>query len=265
MQDVVLSHVAAAIDGRGGDYRTPPRAARRDLTQAVLAVSDGRVDRATELLRRHDYRLTESRGVTFVVPDRVPDGQGWGLYAVRPQGRPVVVEVPHPRADRFTEHLGAALAERLSASHLLVASARRDAGDGEADVAHRERSVFTAVHTALAERGLPAVQLHGFASSSSPGNDVVVSPGSAELTPLARRIARATERAGHRTCRAWREECGPLAGRRNAQGAASAEAGAAFVHVEVAAPVREDLERRRALVETLAAAVSDVVAMPAPP
>lgn len=249
LEQAVLSFVAAG----GGDYEVPADRPREELVQAVLLLTGEREAAALPLLAAHGYRAADVPGGRLVVPERVPDGRGWGAYAVRPGGLPLVVEVPHPRADRRTEHLGAALAERTGARYLLVAGAHRDRADGAADVAHAPDSLFAAVHDALAEQGLPAVQVHGFATRTSPAADVVVSPGSAALAPLVERLADAAEASGLRTCRAWQQDCGPLQGLTNAQGQASARSGTPFVHLEVTAAVRDDAARRAALVEVLAA------------
>lgn len=263
LEQSVLRFVAQSQESDGGRYEEPGREARSDIVDGVLALLDGREQEARRLLERRDYRTAQAEGVELVLPAQVPDDRGWGLYAVRPDGLPVAVEVPHPRADKRTEHLGAALAERVDAQLLLVAGARRDQDDGDADVAHREDSLFAAVHDALAERGVPAVQLHGYAADSSPGNDVIVSPGAAPLTPLVRRVADRLEDVGLRTCRAWREDCGPLAGRKNVQGRSSEQAGAPFVHLEVSSAVREDDEARARVVQAVADAITDAVS-PAP-
>ena len=259
LEESVLEYVAQSQEPDGGRYEQPGRASRNDLVDAVLALLDGREQEARRLLERRGYRTAAGQGEQLVLPAQVPDDRGWGLYAVRPQGLPVAVEVPHPRADWRTEHLGAALAERVDAALLLVAGARRDRDDGNADVAHQQDSVFAAVHAALAERGIPAVQLHGYADDSSPGNDVVVSPGRTEVGPLVTRVASRLEDAGLRTCRAWREDCGPLEGRTNVQGAASDAAGTPFLHLEVSRSVRENPDARAAVVEAVAAAVGETV------
>lgn len=259
LEEAVLDFVAASQGEDGGDYEAPGRRERRDVSDGVLALADGERDRARRLLERHGYRLSEADGVDLVVPAEVPDGRGWGLYAVRGQGRDVAVEVPHPRADVRTEHLGAALADAVAARHLLVAGARRDQDERRADVAHQERSLFALVHEQLAARGVPAVQVHGYAQDSSPDREVIVSPGAAELSPLVREIADRLDDAGLRTCRVWREDCGPLEGRTNVQGVASEAAGTPFVHLEVSSRVRKDRDRTALLVEAVADAVRATV------
>ena len=259
LERAVLDFVAASQQDGGGSYEAPGRRARQDVSDGVLALADGERDRARRLLERHGYRLAPADGVDLVVPEEVPDGRGWGLYAVRADGRAVAVEVPHPRADLRTEHLGAQLAEAVRAGHLLVAGARRDSDDRRADVAHQRDSLFALVHEQLAARRVPAVQVHGFASDSSPAHDVIVSPGTSELSPLARAVADRLDDAGLRTCRVWRSDCGPLEGRSNVQGAASEVAGTAFVHLEVSSRVRSDRDRTAVLVEAVADAVRATV------
>ncbi len=251
----VLSFVAAQQDD-GSRYRRPAAAAADSLARAVLAL--GRGDRAVAERAAEDeaYSVVElSAGVLALTPAQLPDSRGWGLYVVRPTGRDLAVEVPHPRADLDTERLGAEVAESVQARYLLVAGARRDAGDGAADVAHESDAVFSAVHEALARDGVPAVQLHGFAADSLPGVDLVVSPGAAALSPLARRLADLGEEAGLSVCRAWTASCGRLEGRTNVQGRASRDAGSVFVHLEATHALR-DRERRATLVELLARATS---------
>ncbi len=262
LTDATLSYVDQSQGATGGRYRSSSRDARRDLADAVRAVAESRLDDARRLLDRQGYRIRELGDVRLLVPAELPDGRGWGLYAVRPAGLPVAVEVPHPRADLDTERVGAELAERLGARYLLVAGARRDRDGGDADVAHRAESVFAAVHAMLAEQGVPAVQVHGFAQDSSPGNDVVVSPGSAALSPLVLGVADMTAGAGLRTCRVRLQECGRLEGRTNAQARASAETDADFVHLELAPPLRENPERRRVVVDAVARAVTGAAGPP---
>ncbi len=127
-------------------------------------------------------------------------------------------------------------------------------------MAHNDASVFAAIHTATAAQGLASVQVHGFAQTSSPSSDVIVSAGSAPLSRLLEKTADGLEEAGFRTCRAWLQDCGQLEGETNVQGAASAASGVPFVHLEVSFPVREDPDRRAALIDALATALTAVVA-----
>lgn len=253
----VLAHVDAVHGRDGGAYRMPQQDEAEAVAGAVLALLDGQRLRAEQLLRPLDLVVrTLSDGRSVVEAEELPDDRGWGLVAVRPGGRELVVEVPHPRADLGTERLGAEIAVRADAAVLMVAGARRERGDGAADVARVPGSVFDAVHAALAARGLPALQLHGYADESLPGRDAVVSPGAGEAGPLHDRVARALRRQGLDVCQPEGGPCERLSGRGNVQGATSARTGTPFVHLELSRSVRDDDDAGGPLLGALAGAVS---------
>ncbi|GDY58369.1 hypothetical protein SVIO_089920 [Streptomyces violaceusniger] len=119
------------------------------------------------------------------------------------------VQVPHPVSDADTERLGARVLLDSPGGVLVLAGAHRRAGDDDAaDAAHRTDSVFDAVCDELARRGLPGVQLHGFADDSAPGRDVVASTGKGRAgRPDARRLAAALTARHFSVCRAWVRDC----------------------------------------------------------
>ncbi|MET9934361.1 hypothetical protein [Streptomyces sp. NPDC006324] len=92
----------------------------------------------------------------------------WGrLYVSADAAVRWSVQVPHPVSDRGTETLGARLLESAPGGALVVAGAHRASGEeGAADVAHRTDSAFHVVITELQRRGVPGVQIHGFAKAS---------------------------------------------------------------------------------------------------
>lgn len=238
-EQAVTAFVAVQQDDGRRTYETPTSEASQQLATAVVALGGGRRAMAERALVGLAYRVVELTDAFAIVPSELPDKRGWGMFVVRPDGAAVAIEVPHPRADLETERLGAALMTAADARYLLVAGAHRDASDGRADVAHEESSAFAVVHRLLAEQHVPVLQLHGFAAGSLPGVDVVVSPGAAALSDLARAVADRAEAADLAVCRAWESACGQLEGRTNVQGRASAEAGAAFVHLELTRSLRE--------------------------
>ena len=183
--------------------------------------------------------------------------RSWGALVVD-LGAPasILVEVPHTRSDKRTEEVGLALFRAVPGSVLLIAGAHRRAADGRADVAHEPDSLFHALATHLADRGLPQLQLHGYADDSAPGEQAVVSAGAGEPAGLAERVAERLDAAGLDVCRAWRGNCGSLAGRSNVQGIDAAEGGHPFVHLEISRGVRDDDEQRATLVAALADAAS---------
>ena len=249
--------VSAFVEMQQDRYELPPPATAAALAGAVLDLQQGRREQARRTAEEHGYEVVALAGESLALaPARLPDERGWGLYVVLPDGLDLAVEVPHPQADLDTEHVGAELTSALGARYLLVAGADRGAADGAADVAHRDDAVFSAVHRVLAEQQVPALQLHGFAATSLPGTDLVISPGAAPLSPLAEQVAARGAATGLEVCRAWDGPCGRLEGRNNVQGRASAATGAAFVHVEAVRDLRRDAERG-VLVRLLADAVQD--------
>ena len=249
--------VAAGPGRESPDYRAPGVLEAHRLGGAVLALLAG----ADEVKVPDGARALEAvdgagRQVAVVAEDA--DGgapAGWGLYAVAPGGGTpprLVVEVPHPRADRRTELLGTELFTALRADALLVAGAHRTAGDGAADVAHQPASAFAAVDRALVGPGTVVLQLHGFDESRHPGDaEVVLS--SAESTPgdLVEDLDGAFEGAGFDTCVYDGDSCEALAGTQNAQAAHAHAVGATFVHLELAEELRTDASSRREVTEVL--------------
>ncbi|MFF7729299.1 hypothetical protein [Streptomyces sp. NPDC008001] len=262
-------HITDYTDGitADGSYRIPTERERRAVADGVRAVLDG--DRATAARRLSGVGYTVrtladgSGGARYAeVADATREGEvrrGWGRVYVG-LGGPAhwQVQVPHPSADQRTEQLGIGLLRGAPGGVLVLAGAHRAADSGAgpdaADVAHRPDSVFAAVSDALADRHLPAVQVHGFADSSLPDHDVVVSPGSGEAgLPAARRLAAAYRAQGLRVCEVWERYCGRLEGRTNVEGEYAGKAGVPFVHVEHSRQVRDDdglvAKAVRALVE----------------
>jgi len=257
-----LTRDFAAVMRARAPYRPPTPTERDDATGALLAIAEGRIPAtATSTLGRLGFTVGEQvdsatgRPSALVVNERGTD-RAWGLYAID-LSRPVqaAVEVPHPNADVHTEEIGAEVYGQAPGSILLVAGAHRRAGNGHADVAHQDDSLFNALATALAERGVPQLQLHGFRDDALAGTDLIISPGAGRPTPLVRSAATRLSEAGFALCRAWEQKCGDLAGTRNVQGKTAANLGTAFVHLEINRRVRDGSGERSAVARALAAAM----------
>ncbi len=252
--DCVVTGIVDAGPGRDSPaYRSPEPLVAPAVALAVLALLSGAdapalPDRVTVL----GTLDADDRPVRVVTGDAEA---GLGVYAVREAaGAPatLVVEVPHPRADRWTEGLGVELFSALDADALLVAGAHRTAGSGSADVAHQPASAFAAVDRAIVGTGTVVVQVHGFDASWHRGSaDVVLS--STDPTPgtVVEELADALEDSGFDTCVYDGERCDALAGTRNAQAAHARAVGATFVHLELAADLREAGPAREEVVEAL--------------
>ncbi len=229
-------------------YSPPGKAQRARLAKAVGSLLSGDAQGAERQLAPLGLglsRLTDTdsgRRYDEIAATGPGESARWGrVYLNADSAVRWNAQVPHPVSDRDTEDLGIRLLERNPGGALVLAGTHRRAGeDGEADVAHREDSAFHAIVVELQKRGVPGVQLHGFADSSDRPWDAVVSTGAvetapAEVTVLADRM----DDDGLRVCRAWEARC-PLEGRSNVQGRSAERAHAGFVHVELARHARAD-------------------------
>nr|WP_157166219.1 hypothetical protein [Streptomyces typhae] len=268
VEELITAYTSSFSEDSG--YDRPTRDERRAVADGVALLLDRHRSRAERRLADVDFRVrtvTEpSTGRRYAeVSDRLDvDGdseapRGWGRAYIDLDS-PIrwSVQVPHPVADRSTEHLGAALLSRSPGGVLVIAGAHRKAGRGdEADVAHRRKSVFHAICDELAKRGVPGIQVHGMADDSAPRYDVVASTGRGrEAVAEGRDLADALRRRGYEVCRAWARSC-PLEGRRNVQGRTAWAEETEFLHVEFGAGIRDSRAGRRKAVAAMAAVTRD--------
>jgi hypothetical protein len=245
---------AAGLDD-DASYRPPEPAERRQLVSALRALEAGESEDVLGFTMRTG--TDRETGRRFGLAVNPPGERAWGWYLVDLSAPPrLVIEVPHPNSDLRTEEIGLALFQAVPGSVLLVAGTHRRVDDNAGDVAHRADSMFHAVASDLAERGLPQVQLHGFHDDNLPDTDVVISPGAGDAGALVRRVA---DRIGEdfRVCRSWRQDCGRLEGTTNEQGRDAARQGTPFVHVEISRSVRDDRDTWSGLVRAIARADLD--------
>lgn len=201
-----------------GGYRPPDDAERARAVAALKSALAGETPPSG--VDRRPYTLLAD-----------PPGTGWGTVVL--QGRPdLVVEVPHPGSDRYTARLGLELFRAIPGAALLIAGAHRRV----ADVAHRADSLF---HTYAQTLGTAELQLHGFAATTAPNTDVVLSPGAGDHTGHHHRLEKALSRHGFRVAEHKR-----LAGRTNVQGIAAAARGTPFLHLELATLLRRGHRHR---------------------
>lgn len=243
---------AAGLDA-DDPYRPPKPAERRQLLSALRALEAGKPEDVLGFTMRTG--IDGETGRRFGLAVNPPGARAWGWYLVdlsAPLG--LVIEVPHPNSDLHTEEIGLALYQAVPGSILLVAGAHRRAADGAADVAHRTDSMFHAVASDLAGRGLSQVQLHGFHDDNLPDTDVVVSPGAGDPGDVVSRVADRIADEDFRVCRSWRQECGALEGTTNVQGRDAARRGTPFAHVEISRTIRDDRDLWSTLVRGIARA-----------
>ncbi|MEU1277135.1 hypothetical protein [Streptomyces sp. NPDC005805] len=253
-------------------YRRPGREDRTAVAAGVGLLLDGRREQAAERLADVDMEIRtvvdRADGRRYAeVADRSESARsprGWGRVYV-PLDSPArwSVQVPHPRADSGTEKLGVDVLRGAAGGVLVVAGAHREAGRGDAsDVAHRRDTVFHAVCAELFRRGLPALQLHGFAPSSVPDHDMVASTGKGDAGRADGRVlADALRERDFTVCRAWVRDC-PLEGRSNVQGRAAAAAGTPFLHLELSRAARTREDEGRAALDAIAVLTGEWAARP---
>jgi hypothetical protein len=135
-----------------------------------------------------------------------------------------------------------------------------------ADHSHNTDSVFHHLWTnVLGPRGVPQVQIHGFADVRAPDQQVVVSTGAGPITPAAVRIAAGIGATGLRTTRNWEGTANTnLDATTNEQGIAAATNGWIWVHVEHNRTVRDDTTLWQPAIDAFAAANTPLLAYDRP-
>ncbi|MBU7596778.1 hypothetical protein JGS22_003770 [Streptomyces sp. P38-E01] len=247
-------------------HHEPTRAERGAVADGVGLLLAGERERAERRLREVGYAVTalkdrESGRSYLEVADarEQADGsgtRGWGRVYLDRNGAPGwSVQVPHPVADLDTELLGAEVLRGAPGGVLILAGAHRDAGETDAaDVAHRTDTVFHQIVRETVRRGLPGLQLHGFADDSVPGFDALVSSGSGgHGEAAAKSLVADLARQGFAVCRAWSQRC-RLEGRTNEQGIVAERYEVPFVHVEF----NRDSRRNPALRSRTASALGGI-------
>ncbi|MEU3545915.1 hypothetical protein [Streptomyces longwoodensis] len=232
-------------------YTPPDGEQREQLARAVGRLLTGDARTAEHLLAPIGLKVTRltdtpsGRRYDEIAATGDGDSAHWGRLYLNADSRVRwSAQVPHPVSDRGTERLGLRLLEDNTGGALVLAGAHRRAGRTDAaDVAHREDSAFHAIVVELQKRGVPGVQLHGFAEEQGEDDeddryDAVLSTGAvqsapAEVVALADRF----EAEGLRVCRGWSARC-RLEGRTNVQGKAAQRQHVTFVHLELAPSAR---------------------------
>ncbi|MFD0022406.1 hypothetical protein [Streptomyces sp. NPDC058382] len=250
--------LAARIDDytrgtiRASTFHPPTALDRRTIADGVGLYLDGHRKDAAQRLAEVDFGVSTftdtATGRRFAeIADRAPESaRGWGRVYIDLSAPSATwsVQVPHPVADADSEKLGVGAWRATPGGVMVLAGANRRAGEGDAaDVAHRRDTVFHAVCAELITHQLPGIQLHGYADSTEPDYDVIVSTGRGDHgRAWGEGLSAALEREGFDVCRVWIRRCS-LEGRTNVQGRAAAAAGLPFLHVEFSRTVRSSPTR----------------------
>jgi hypothetical protein len=255
---------------RGGrrdiPYRPPEPAEERAYSDWVLAVARAATagEDPSAALPPPGFVLERIHDM-WLLAEVHEQRRGAGAVVLRPgAASPVLVEAPHTFFDVGTLPIALAAFDAGRCRALLIntvhryASRRGDVDTGSddddggvvSDVAHAPSSFFLAAHRVLLGSAPPlrTVQLHGFADDKAPGADLILS-ASGTGGPVDAVATRLREVLGEGV-RRYPQDVRILGGTKNVQAAASREAAAPFLHVEMSRSLRDrlvndaDLRRR---------------------
>lgn len=211
----------------------------------------------------------DAAGEVWVLREPAGRREGAGLYVFRPKGAPICVQAPHIFFDEGTGEIALAVATQLKAACVFFNTLHRntasDAGDGAADVAHAESSLFLSATEGLLQAvRWPIVQLHGFGRETlPPGTLAVVSEGSKAPPkggPGARMRSALEAALGQGTVRQFGVDAKELGATSNVEGERARRAGAPFLHIEMSASLRSRLKESG--VTPLAEALGKALSLP---
>lgn len=201
----------------------------------------------------HSLRDPVSEKEYILAKNRPNTERAWGAFLI-PVHEPInyVISAPHPQADIDTEHIALELWRKTDNAMLMVAGAHRDAADELADVAREEGSLFHHVSELLAQQSVGHVQIHGYADSTSEGNDVIISSGESNVYPVMRDIANKIESTGLSVGTNWDNETDVLLARHNVQGRVAYDHSSLFMHVEINYSTRQSAEDTESILRIIA-------------
>jgi hypothetical protein len=246
-------------------YVVPTLQDRQALRRVADQLLKGDVAAAEGLLAAYpqfevlDFDDAPAGGSYLALVEKAPITRGWGFFffARAPLRPGLVLEAPHPIADRESEVAAANVATALRPSALLVAGSHRYADPGTlSDMAHAQVSVFEAVHEASMSATRVAVQIHGF---SAPGHlgypDLLLSAGTTAPGPAAQGLCETIARGGLGCTLFDGSAYTDLGATTNVQGVYTRRAFGAdhFLHLETAELVRDDPAKMAVIADALAA------------
>lgn len=194
-------------------------------------------------------------GARYLAIAEIPGGttgllpRGWGFFffALHPRRPELVIEAPHPVADRESELDAARAVTSLGPAAFILAGAHRYADPKPiSDVAHTSSTAFEAAHEAALEGGRVALQIHGFSLATHAGYpELLLSAGEVTPTPDVLAICGEVKRGGLDCVPFDGTAFAALGGLQNVQGshATSLFGPGHFMHFEIADAARADPAR----------------------
>ncbi|HRY15870.1 MAG TPA: hypothetical protein P5330_08365 [Candidatus Competibacteraceae bacterium] len=250
---------------RSDEYRAPTPEALAEterLFRRALAGETGNALAADWAALGYKMEQVTDWNQVFTVVHEQPDqcwGRGFYVFAALPAGHPVL-QAPHSFHDLHT----GAIALRLFGQGRFAAGAwntvrrsyqNRDGEKVNADMAHAPESPFIAFSRAVAfVRPASAIlQLHGFKAEerktqTGRAAGAIISAGQRQPTAAAERTARCLDALFTEPVLLYPIQVEELGGVTNAIGQTLRALGSnAFVHIELAQPLREQLRDNEAL------------------
>jgi hypothetical protein len=231
--------IVLAMPGPNSEgLRIPTEAQMAAWEELVHAVLQGEIPAACQIIHSQGFPyhlvyftdVRNNRERYWMLREDAPVSTGWGTYVFRTAGNsqdlaeqfPLIIEVPHPVADWFTDPQAVTIFRQSRARALLVAGTHRCAnsdfstctgqtwacGPLEAyrvsDAAHTTQSMFQATHRALSpcDGTTITLQLHANSLGSCP--DLFISNGT--LFPGAR--SQALYQAASSACEGYTVDIG---------------------------------------------------------
>lgn len=166
-------------EGSNG-YVVPTDEERNAFAAAARAASVGDVSHAEKALAPlTEFELIHLKAPSgdpatgyLVLAEKLPMRRGWGFFffADAPTRPSLIVEAPHPHADKDSELAAARTATQLRPASFLLAGAHRYAAlNRQSDVAHAPVSIFETVHETVMAADRIALQIHGFSPAGHAG------------------------------------------------------------------------------------------------
>jgi uncharacterized protein (TIGR03382 family) len=248
-----------------GTYVVPSPQDREVFRAAATALVNGDATGAEQALADYpDFEVLEiddapAGGTYLALVEKPPVARGWGFFffarePLRPQ---LVLEAPHPIADRDSELATAISATALRPAAVLFAGAHRYANPAAvSDVAHVSDSVFEAVHEAVMATPLVTVQIHGFSAAGHAGYpEVLLSSGSVVPGRRAKVLCDAMVTGGLGCTLFDGSAYLDLGAQTNMQASQVRRAFGSghFLHLETADTVRDDPRRLAVVIDAIAA------------
>lgn len=202
--------------------------------------------------------LSASATTLWIIKPAAVSQSGRGFLAIRRgQARPVFLQAPHSRFDRYTGKIVGKLFARFPFRAAMWNACPRK----QRDATHFSPSLLEAAASAFVQFAPQGrvIQVHGYTqkqreTEAGKNAEAIVSAGSLFVTPSVRSIHKRLRKSLGWRAALFPSEVSELGARANFQGKALRKAGSlGFVHLEISLPKRQQLANDSSLRKKLAA------------